>query len=132
VAPTDKTRKILWVESGGRCAVCKIQVLTPGTDTDDPSIFGEEAHIVPSSPGGPRAEARAGLAREQIDHHSNLIVLCSPHHKMIDDQPGYYTVERLHQMKARHTVWVRSLELGGQQADSVTAWPSVAVLVKSN
>lgn len=103
---SEKTRKILWVQAGGRCAICKEQVITPGTDLDDPSVFGEEAHIVARSNGGPRA---GGLAEELIDGHANLILLCSKDHKRVDDQPGYFTVERLHQIKADHEAWVRSV-----------------------
>ncbi|WP_159033033.1 HNH endonuclease [Streptomyces fodineus] len=103
---SDKTRKILWIRSGGWCAICKEQVITPGTASDDPSVFGEEAHIVARSKGGPRA---GGLAEELIDGYANLILLCSKDHKRVDDQPEYFTVERLRQIKADHETWVRSL-----------------------
>lgn len=103
---SDKSRKILWVQGGGMCAICKVQVVTPGTDSDDPSIFGEEAHIVARSSGGPRA---GGLPKDKLNHHSNLILLCSKDHKRVDDQPNYYTVERLQAIKSKHEAWVRSL-----------------------
>jgi hypothetical protein len=74
MAISERTRKIVWVEAGGRCAICRRQVLTLATETDDPSIFGEEAHIVARSPGGPRA---GGLVEEKVDSHENLILLCS-------------------------------------------------------
>jgi len=99
VAVSERTRKIIWIEAGGRCAICQRQVLTPGTETDDPSIFGEEAHIVARSPGGPRT---GGLDEDRLDSHENLILLCSEHHKQVDDQPNYYTVERLCQIKQKH------------------------------
>jgi len=126
MAISERTRKIVWVEAGGRCAICQRQVLTPATETDDPSIFGEEAHIVARSPGGPRA---GGLAEEKIDCYENLILLCSEHHKQIDDQPNSFTVERLHQIKQAHSEWVASLGQGERrasaQAELVTAWPAV-------
>lgn len=106
VAVSERVRKIVWVQAGGRCAVCQRQVLTPGTEADDPSIFGEEAHIVARSPGGPRA---GGLDNDQLDGHENLILLCREHHKQVDDQPNRYTVERLRQIKQKHTEWVASL-----------------------
>jgi len=105
VAVSEKTRKIIWIEAGGRCAICQRQVLTPGTETDDPSIFGQEAHIVARAPGGPRA---GGLDEDRLDSHENLILLCSEHHKQVDDQPNYYTVERLRQIKQKHKEWVAS------------------------
>jgi HNH endonuclease len=129
MAISDRTRKIIWVESGGRCAICRRQVLTSATPSDDPSVFGEEAHIIPASPGGPRAAARAGKTRADIDHHSNLILLCSPHHKQVDDQPNHFTVEELHRIKHTHAEWIASLgedeRKPSEQAEKVSAWPSV-------
>lgn len=106
---SERTRKIVWIEAGGRCAICRRQVLAPGTETDDPSIFGEEAHIVARSPGGPRA---GGLDDDRLDSHDNLILLCSEHHKQVDDQHHHYTVERLHQMKQAHKEWIASFGRG--------------------
>ncbi|MFK0200904.1 HNH endonuclease signature motif containing protein [Streptomyces lavendulae] len=103
---SEKARKILWVQAGGFCAICKQQVLTPGTASDDPSVFGEEAHIVARSDGGPRA---GGLGEDLINHHSNLILLCSKDHKRVDDQPNHFTVERLRRIKSEHEAWVRSI-----------------------
>ncbi|KMS91728.1 hypothetical protein ACZ91_08795 [Streptomyces regensis] len=102
---SEKTRKILWVQAGGLCAICKAQVITPGTASDDPSVFGEEAHIVARSEGGPRA---GGLTEDLINHHTNLILLCSKDHKRVDDQPNHFTVERLRLIKTEHEAWVRS------------------------
>lgn len=130
---SERTRKIVWIESGGRCAICRRQVLTPATETDDPSIFGEEAHIIPARPGGPRAAGRRGMTQAQIDHHSNLILLCSPHHKQVDNQPNRFTIEELRRIKTAHRDWVASLGEDDRQpagqAEKVTAWPSV---VRSN
>lgn len=103
---SEKTRKILWVQAGGFCAICRKQVLTPATESDDPSVFGEEAHIVARSGGGPRA---GGLTDDLINHHSNLILLCSKDHKRVDDQPNHFTVERLRRIKLEHEAWVRSI-----------------------
>ncbi|MFE4417697.1 HNH endonuclease [Streptomyces sp. NPDC056817] len=103
---SEKTRKILWVQAGGLCAICKEQVITSGTASDDPSVFGEEAHIVARSEGGPRA---GGLAEDLINHHTNLILLCSKDHKRVDDQPNHFTVERLRLIKSEHEAWVRSV-----------------------
>jgi len=107
MAVSAKTRKIIWCEAGGRCAICRAPVVTPGTDWDDPSVFGEEAHIVARSNGGPRAGA---LDDASIDSHTNLVLLCSKHHKQVDDQPGHFTVDRLREIKAKHAAWMRSLD----------------------
>ncbi|UBU14644.1 HNH endonuclease [Nonomuraea gerenzanensis] len=106
MAISERTRKIIWVESGGRCAICRRQVLTPGSETDDPSIFGEECHIVARGASGPRA---GGLREELVDHHSNLLLLCSEHHKQIDDQVATFAVERLHEIKKSHREWIARL-----------------------
>lgn len=104
MAISDRTRKILWVKAGGRCSICQVQLVTEGTDTDDPSVFGEEAHIVGQSPNGPRA----GVISD-VDSYTNLILLCRKHHKQVDDQVGYYTVERLKEIKRQHEEWITSL-----------------------
>jgi hypothetical protein len=102
---TDRARKILWIKAGGRCSICQVQLVTEGTDTDDPSVFGEEAHIVGQSQNGPRG---AGSIPD-VDSYANLILLCRKHHKQVDDQVGYYTVERLKEIKRQHEEWVASL-----------------------
>lgn len=104
MAITDRTRKILWVKAGGRCSICQVQIATDATDSDDPSVFGEEAHIVGQSPKGPRA----GSVKD-VDSYANLILLCRKHHKQVDDQVGYYTVERLKEIKRQHEEWIASL-----------------------
>ena len=103
MAITDRTRKILWVKAGGRCSICQVLLVTEGTDTDDPSVFGEEAHIVGQSPNGPRA----GNVSD-VDSYTNLILLCRKHHKQVDDQVRKYTVERLKEIKRQHEEWVAS------------------------
>jgi hypothetical protein len=94
---TDRTRKILWIKAGGRCSICNEQLATDATGEDDPSVFGEECHIVARSPGGPRA---ADIA--DIDGYDNLILLCRKHHKQVDDQRSSFTVERLKAIKQEH------------------------------
>lgn len=68
---------------GGRCSICREQLVTEGSDVDDPSVFGEEAHIVSRSKNGPRGSGgRDGL---DVDAYENLILLCRRHHKQFDD-----------------------------------------------
>jgi hypothetical protein len=105
VAISDRTRKILWARASARCSLCRVQVAGDPTDTDDPSVFGEEAHIAARSPGGPRARQYAG----DIDGYDNLILLCSRHHKEIDDQVNAYTEARLLEIKKEHEIWASQL-----------------------
>jgi hypothetical protein len=95
---TPRTRRVLWVKAGGRCSVCHEQLVTDAMDDDDgPSVFGEECHIVARSPGGPRA---ADIA--DPDGYENLILLCRKHHKQVDDQRAYFTMDRLKKIKGEH------------------------------
>jgi hypothetical protein len=80
------------------------------TDTDDPSVFGEKAHIVAQSSGGPRARDYAG----EIDGYANLILLCSRCHKQVDDQVISYSEARLIKMKGDHESWIAKL---GEKTD---------------
>jgi hypothetical protein len=104
MAVSERTRKILWVTAGGRCSICRVQLVTERTETDDPAVFGEEAHIVAQGSAGPRAGQVA-----DVDAYDNLILLCSKDHKRVDDQVAHYTVPRLRQIKRAHEQWIRSL-----------------------
>lgn len=99
-----KTHKLLWGRSGNRCAICKTELVESQTDTDDPSILGEECHIIANHDGGPRSEP--SLPDSDRDKADNLILLCRNHHKIVDDQFEAYTVERLRAIKSEHEKWV--------------------------
>jgi hypothetical protein len=102
-----KTHKLLWGRSGNRCAFedCRHELIADETETDDESIIGEEAHIVASSPDGPRGESI--LSEEDRDKYDNLVLLCRKHHKIIDDQFNFYSVEKLKKIKKRHEAWIK-------------------------
>ena len=97
---------MLWGRSGNRCALptCRKNLVEDETQTDDASIVGDEAHIVAREEDGPRGKSL--LTSEERDKYNNLILMCKVHHKMIDDQPLEYTVDKLHQMKTEHLEWV--------------------------
>jgi hypothetical protein len=82
-----------------------MELVIDATETDDESLIGEECHIIAESPDWPRGNSP--LTPEQRDKYANLILLCAIHHKVIDDQPGQFTVEYLHQVKTDHVNWVR-------------------------
>ncbi|MGA9367780.1 MAG: HNH endonuclease [Steroidobacteraceae bacterium] len=64
------------------------------------AVVGEVCHIKAARPDGPRyAPDQSTTDRHGYD---NLILLCRNHHKVIDDDPEAYTVERLDRMKADH------------------------------
>jgi len=112
MAITLKTRKMLWGRAANRCAFtsCRRELVIDGTQTDDESLIGEECHIVAERPDGPRGDSP--LTPEQRDHYGNLVLLCAVHHKVVDDQPGEYTVEHLQQVKTNHESWVKDTLAG--------------------
>ena len=84
---TDKTRKLLWGQSGNRCAYCRTLLTMDKTAFDDHSIVGDECHIVSRAKDGIRWEENL----EDLDSYENLILLCKNHHKLVDDQPNFYS-----------------------------------------
>src|SRR5262245_31231823 len=98
---------MLWGRAAGRCSKpdCRRDLYESETETDDPSLVGENCHIVAEGNDGPRANPKMPI--EQRNRYANLILLCRIHHKIIDDQIGEYTVERLLRMKAEHEAWVK-------------------------
>jgi len=78
------------------------------------TVVGEEAHVVAREAQGPRGNDELPL--DLRDEYENLILLCSKHHKIIDDHPGTYTVPLLRDMKARHLAWAASIETPEDEA----------------
>lgn len=99
--------KILFAQSGGVCAfpACARSLIEPGTSTDGPVVVGEIAHIVADSRQGPRG--REPLSEADLNRHTNLILVCPDHHKIIDSRPETYSVAVLRQMKLDHESRVR-------------------------
>jgi hypothetical protein len=78
--------------------------VAPIGDTSTAVVIGEECHIIARELEGPRGQFRGeGM---DIDAYENLILLCRNDHKIIDDSPIEYTVDRLQQIKADHERWV--------------------------
>jgi tetratricopeptide (TPR) repeat protein len=95
-SPTIKTIKRLFAVSGNQCAFP--DCITPLVVDD--TVVAEICHIKARSPDGPRYDPKQDEKdRDAVD---NLLLLCPIHHKIIDDDPATYTVERLGQIKAEH------------------------------
>ncbi|WP_407120950.1 HNH endonuclease [Bradyrhizobium sp. STM 3561] len=107
MAISVKTQKMLWGRAAGRCShpECRIDLYEDETETDDPTLVGENCHMVAESNDGPRADPT--IPMERRNSYNNLILLCRNHHKVIDAQVGEYTLERLRKIKADHEQWVR-------------------------
>jgi hypothetical protein len=105
---SEKTSKIVWARAGGICSYpgCYKPLIRSSESPGDPhAVLGEMAHIVGHSEGGPRGEATfRGTDR---DGPENLLLLCTDHHTLIDQQPEQYTSARLYSMKDDHERWVR-------------------------
>ena len=121
---TDRTRKILWGRSGNLCAYCRRVLVEDGDELSDESVVGDECHMIGEKPGA--ARGHIGVGRDDLDEYDNLVLLCKVHHKLVDDQPETYPVERLREMKAAHELWVKeklARKPGGKQ-------PHFALLVR--
>lgn len=111
-----KEIKLLCLQSGGICAFpgCGKSLIEAGTPEDDPVVLGEIAHIVAYEAGGPRGDA--SMPEADRNKHTNLVLLCGDHHKLIDSQPNTYSLPVLRQMKADHEKRIRR-EMGTQSAE---------------
>jgi hypothetical protein len=69
-------------------------------------LVGEAAHVVAEQLDGPRGDS--DLPLDQRNKYENLILLCNVHHKQVDDQENYFTVQKLKEIKYSHEAWVRS------------------------
>lgn len=74
------------------------------TETDDPTLVGENCHIVAENDGGPRADPL--MSTEKRNSYANLILLCNVHHKQVDSQFNFFSVDKLLEMKRNHESWV--------------------------
>jgi len=93
---STSTIKRLFALSGNRCAFPKCEAPMALNDT----LVGEICHIKGNKPDAARYDPSQTPA-ERHDY-DNLILLCAPHHKVIDDDEESYTVARLCKMKADH------------------------------
>ena len=98
------TKVVLWAKSGGRCAICKKEIIMERKD-NDPTPIGHIAHIEGFKPNSPRYNPN--MTDKERNSYYNLIILCPTCHTQIDKDPNYYTVERLRQIKREHEKWVK-------------------------
>ena len=141
---TVRNRKILWSRAGNQCAFpgCKQQLVELDEDVGSDVVVGEEAHIVPRSPNGPRS--CDWNREEELDSYRNRILLCPKHHKFVDCAPEIYTKQCMIEMKnvhewriASHRRSAESLQsagvtLSGATGQAVQAWNVGESLVVSD
>lgn len=102
-----RTTKMLWGRAANRCSFpdCRIELLMDEFEADDASVIGDEAHIIARKKKGARGDGE--IDTKKRNEYGNLILLCKNHHKMIDDQPEIYTVDKLKSIKKSHENWVK-------------------------
>ena len=100
---TDATTRLLWVRSGGRCAVCYGDLLVSGITWKQVPL-GERAHIVGRSTGPKSPRGGDPLPVPERDSADNLMLLCGRCHDDLDDAANLdvLTVERLRALKRAH------------------------------
>lgn len=103
-----KTREILFGRSGNQCAYpeCAKTLISRIEDTSEYHFNLHICHIRPVSEKGPRAETDSET--EDLNSPENLILLCPGHHKLLDDHPNLYPVEKLKKWKLEHEAKVES------------------------
>lgn len=96
-APTEVTIKRLFALSRNRCSFpnCTTAIVQPSG-----TVTGEICHIKARQPGGKRYDA--AQTDEERHAFANLVLFCSVHHKIVDDQPDKFSVELLKEMKEMH------------------------------
>ncbi|AWH38862.1 HNH endonuclease [Stenotrophomonas sp. ZAC14D1_NAIMI4_6] len=105
MAISDSTTKLLWGRAAGICSnpACRAD-LTVLLDNGRGFNVGEMAHVIASSPTGPR-----GISSGGSDEYENLVLLCPTCHRKVDKAPeGVYPAAMLHQWKKDHERGVRS------------------------
>lgn len=110
---SSKTQKTVWGLFAGRCAICRERLIHAG-ENGERSLIGEIAHIVGKKPGSARSTSSMNVALR--DDPDNLILLCAKHHKIVDDNPTQYPVEKLSEIRLHHLAWLTT------QLEPPAAW----------
>jgi hypothetical protein len=102
------TRVALWGRAGGRCCwqECRRPLTYRPNETADPSLVGDVCHIRSKTPDGPRYDPDYPV--DLLDAYDNVLLLCKIHHKIIDDHPDIYAVDKLCALKDQHESWIDS------------------------
>lgn len=102
---TQKTIKLLFARSAGKCAICRQALIVKATSEDPVAVIAQIAHICGESDDGPRP--CPSMPPQERNSYENLLLLCPNHHAEVDIQPNSYTVEQLREIKQNHEDWVR-------------------------
>lgn len=105
--PSIITKMMLAARAGGRCEFkgCNKKVFSDDITLLEANL-SNVAHIIASSPEGPRGDDRSNQLSKDLE---NLMLLCPAHHKLIDDNPHRFSEEELKEMKRNHEQKVSDL-----------------------
>lgn len=93
------TQNRLWGMAAGRCEICG-KLIYRDSFMGQEGNFAEFAHIHAVSENGPRH--KYGMTKEEKNDVSNLMLLCSEHHHMIDSKEEYFAAGYLKELKSEH------------------------------
>ncbi len=124
MAINQKDIKLLWGRSGNRCAICRTELTQDKESVTAAYTLGEQAHIVGEKENA--ARGRSLLSEKERNSYHNLILLCQNHHAEIDENEEDWPVEKLHQVKSEHELWVT--ETLSETVDHVKLAKQAAVL----
>ncbi|MGO7374918.1 SAVED domain-containing protein [Rhizobium ruizarguesonis] len=100
----QNVKAIVWARAAGRCEFrgCNKAVVGDLLTGRDDLNTAYIAHIVSDAPGGPRGDDV--LSPKLSTDPSNLMLLCDPHHRLIDGKATWrdYPDQLLLEMKAEH------------------------------
>jgi hypothetical protein len=105
MAITEKTYKLIWGIFAGRCAICRESVVERTAGKRD-SLVGEVAHIVGERKGAARGDDPMPL--DERGDPDNLLLACLKDHKLIDDHPAEYPIDRLRQIRFDYLRWLEN------------------------
>lgn len=108
MAVSEATKRIVWVRAGGRCVLCKSEVLD---DSVSPKCIADVAHAAGHGDGRGTPRLDPTMTQEQRNHPDNLLLLCLPCHRKADDEvmQNVYDLQTLYGFKREHEKLVRQL-----------------------
>lgn len=86
--------------------------------TAERGVFAEQAHICAFKKLGPRG--LEGIRPSDINSIENLMLLCAPCHKLVDDNPAQYPRDLLQDYKAEHEKRIRWVTSLGPEVQTTT------------
>lgn len=102
---STKDIKILWGRAAEKCAICR-KDLTDDIEIDSVTT-GHMCHIVGEKNSEKSPRGISNLDDKERNSYPNLILLCRNHHADIDLDTKKYSIEKLHDIKSKHELWVK-------------------------